>query len=123
MTDMYILGFDVYRMGNASGPRLSHVRHRDITTYMSGGKLWVMAENRGLSLGSLKKLRSLFGEGHCYKFTTGTIFPLGLRIYDDGGDHYFIVPDMDMPYDHFVDLLNRLAEKCEYAGRLEEILA
>ena len=47
---LYMLAEDLYRLGNASSPRLDNVRDRDVETYDRNGIMMVRSNGKGISL-------------------------------------------------------------------------
>ena len=116
-SDLYAVQWDVFRFGNASGPRLTHIRERDIRTFASAGRIWVRAGREGISLLTWKRIIDSPRDDHVYRIAQGTILPTGLHLIDDGGGHYLLAPQHDMPLDSFRELLERLSPECVLVGR------
>src|SRR5437764_15082267 len=92
---------DLYRRGNASGPRLRHVRiGKDIVTYQSGGTDWVSAGAGGVSTFSVQ------GPGkNWWLLPAGFDYPDGLLVVNDHGNHYNWEPKVDLLLADFLALL------------------
>ena len=92
---------DLYRRGNASGPRLTHVRiGKDIVTYPSGGTDWVRARSGGVSTFSVP------GPGrNWWLLPRGFDYPDELFVVNDHGNHYNWEPNVDLPLADFLRLL------------------
>jgi hypothetical protein len=89
---------DLYRLGNASSPRMDNVRvGKDIETYDRNGDTWVQARSGGVStfsspiggVGNLAKNQWKLDRGYSYD-------PL-LYVVNDHGNHYNWEPNRDMP--------------------------
>jgi hypothetical protein len=83
---------DLYRRGNASGPRLARVRvGKDVITYQHGGVEWVRAHSGGVSTFSVQ------GPGmHWWLLSAGADYPTEISVVNDHGDHYNWEPDMTL---------------------------
>jgi hypothetical protein len=92
---------DLYRRGNASGPRLTHVRiGKDIVAFPSGGTDWVSARSGGVSTFSVQ------GPGpNWWLLAAGFDHPDDLLVVNDHGDHYNWEPNVDLPLADYIRLL------------------
>lgn len=92
---------DLYRRGNASGPRLAHVRiGKDIVTYQSAGTDWVSATSGGVSTFSVQ------GPGkNWWLLPAGSDYPDDLLAVNDHGNHHNREPRVDLPLADFIRLL------------------
>jgi hypothetical protein len=92
---------NLYRRGNASGPRLTKVRiGKDIATYQRGGIEWIAARSGGVSTFSAR------GPGeNWWLLPRGSIYPADLHVVNDHGDHYNWEPNVDMPLSTLISLL------------------
>ena len=92
---------DLYRIGNASGPRLDHVRERDIVHVVRQGVTWVRAGTGGVSTfdtpGPLRGRWWVLSAGYDYG-------PL-LIVWNDHGSHWSWEPARDMPLTEYRTLL------------------
>lgn len=84
---------DLYRKGNASGPRLAHVRRgKDLVAFQKGGADWVSARSGGVSTFSTQ------GPGaNWWCLPAGSDYPDDLYVVNDHGNHYNWEPAVDMP--------------------------
>jgi len=72
----------LYRMGNATSPRLDRVCIKDIEMYEDAGRIWVAANSGGISTFSVQ------GSGkNWWKLDQNTEIPNELRVVNDYGDH------------------------------------
>ena len=92
---------DLYRRGNASGPRLAQVRNgKDIVAYLSQGVFWVAAHSGGVSTFSVQ------GPGkHWWLLPAGFDYPSELSVVNDHGEHYSWEPNVDLTLADFIALL------------------
>lgn len=92
---------DLYRRGNATGPRMAHVRlGRDIAAFHQGGDDWVAARSGGVSTFSVQ------GSGiNWWRLPAGFDYPDELWVVNDHGDHYNWEPSVDLPLTAFLALL------------------
>jgi hypothetical protein len=92
---------DLYRRGNASGPRMAHVRlGKDILTFQKNGDDWVAARSGGVSTFSVQ------GAGtNWWCLPAGFDYPDELYVVNDHGNHYNWEPRVDLPLADFVALL------------------
>jgi hypothetical protein len=95
---------DLFRRGNASGPRLARVRvGTDIATVQKNGEDWVVARSGGVSTFSAP------GRGaNWWRLPAGTDYPDELLVVNDHGNHYNWEPNVDLPLRAFVALLASL---------------
>lgn len=99
---------DLYRRGNASSPRMDHVRvGRDILTFAKDGVLWVTARSGGVS--TFTRLGVGF---HWWRIPRGYPYPETLMVVNDHGDHYAWEPRSDMPLTAYVALLATIHPHC-----------
>lgn len=107
--DLMVPDVDLFRVGNAGGPRLYHVRDRDVDTVEHNGTTRVIANGKGISLTTQKGLdASRFG-GHVYMLPAGTALPGGLKLNHDDAHHYSLCPTHPMPLSQFLELCRALA--------------
>lgn len=112
--DLYLAPEDLFRLGNATDPRLTNIRRpKDIDTIEVNGILVVVANGKGISLSTKARLESTPMSGWVWKIPKGTIVPSGLKLLNDRPGHYSICPVSNMPLDEFKGLLSRLAMKCQ----------
>jgi hypothetical protein len=92
---------DLYRRGNAAGPRMARVRiGKDIVIYQNQGVDWVRAHSGGVSTFSVQ------GPGrNWWLLPAGFDYPADLSVVNDHGDHYSWEPNIDLPLTDFMALL------------------
>ncbi len=101
---------DLYRGGNASGPRLDNVRiGKDVFPNDQGligpSYLGPQGEPPGISTFESPK-----GAKNWWKLPGGTELPSGLSLINDHGDHWTLGPAWDMTEQTFKDLLQLTAD-------------
>ena len=89
---------DLYRRGNAAGPRMAHVRlGKDIVTFQKSGDDWVAARSGGVSTFSAQ------GPGtNWWCLPAGFDYPDELCVINDHGNHYNWEPSVDLPLAEFL---------------------
>ena len=103
---------DLYRRGNASSPRLDHVRiGKDILAFERDGMVWVTAYSGGVSTFA----RPGFGL-HWWRIPRGCSYPDALLVRNDHGDHYVWEPHVDMPLTAYVTHLATVHALCIKVG-------
>ena len=121
-TYLYLLAEDLYRLGNATSPKLDHVRHQDVDTYEDNGILMVYANGKGISLFNLQELERRAGRlsGWVWQIPQGTLPPSGLALRPDPDSpgHFFLCPVSVMTMDRYRALLSELVLHCERTRRL-----
>lgn len=110
-TSFYIVPEDVFRLGNADHPRMSHVRPRDVDSTEVNGILVVVANNKGISVFDAEGITRTPMSGWIWKFFPGTQLPQGLKLVQDKPHHYCIAPITNMPMDKYKGLLEELGLK------------
>ena len=92
---------DLYRRGNASGPRMTRVRiGKDIVTYQKNGIEWVAARSGGVSTFSVQ------GPGkNWWLLPVGFDYPAEILVVNDHGNHYNWEPIVDLTLLDFLALL------------------
>lgn len=114
VVDLYLAPEDLYRLGNATDPRLTHIRRpKDIDTIEINGLLVVIANGKGISLATQERISKSPISGWVWKISKGTQMPIGLRLINDREGHYSVCPISNMPLDEFRGLLSKLAFKCQ----------
>ena len=89
---------DIYRGGNAAGPRLDNVRPQDFPEFSL--PLGMVGPPGGISsAGSVK------GSGAWWKFPAGSPVPEGICLVNDSGDHWLWQPVAVMPLSIYIQLL------------------
>ncbi len=114
LVDLFLAPEDLFRLGNATSPRLTHIRTpKDINTINMNGITVVVANGKGISLATKDRLNKSPVDGWVWKIAKGTQIPRGLKLLNDRPGHYSICPQSNMPLDEFVGLLSKLAMKCQ----------
>lgn len=114
VVDLYLAPEDLFRLGNATDPRLTHIRRpKDIDTVEMNGLLVVIANGKGISLATEERISKSPVSGWVWKISKGTQMPKGLRLINDRPGHYSICPVSNMTLDEFKGLLSKLALKCQ----------
>ncbi len=112
--DLFMAPEDLFRLGNATSPRLTHVRRpKDIDTTEVNGITVAIANGKGISLSTKGRLDKTPMSGWVWKIMRGTQMPIGLKLLNDRPGHYSICPISNMPLDEFIGLLSKLAMKCQ----------
>lgn len=118
--DLYFAPQDLYRLGNSSSPRLTHVRRpKDISTTEIDGITMVIANRKGVSLFTKEEIENNQMSGWVWKVVIGTRMPIGLKLVNDRPGHYMICPISNIPLEEFIDLLSKLALKCQKVYKKE----
>ena len=114
LVDLFLAPEDLFRLGNATSPRLTHVRRpKDIDTIEVNGITVVVANGKGVSLATKDRIDKTPVAGWVWKIAKGTQMPVGTKLINDGLGHYSICPQSNMPLDEFIGLLSNLAMKCQ----------
>ena len=102
---MGITPVDLYRAGNAAGPRMDHVRpNRDIVVVLQGGAAWVNPLCGGIS--TREKTYWVFR--WWWRIPRGTAFSDRLTVRNDHGDHWNWEPTQGMEFAEYLRLLAAL---------------
>jgi len=92
---------DLFRRGNANGPRLTHVRPgKDVVTYHKNGVDWVAARSGGVSTFSVQGLGR-----NWWHLSAGFDYPVEITVVNDHGNHHSWEPLNDMTLADFIALL------------------
>ncbi|MFT3870933.1 MAG: hypothetical protein QM715_20965 [Nibricoccus sp.] len=117
--EFYIIPEELYRIGNSSGPRLSHIRSSEIDTYDRNGVLMIRANNKGISLYDANGLKEAGLTGWAWKFAADTFVPMGLKVFNDAQGHFMMVPTLEMPLAKYKGLLEELALRAQKAFKVD----
>ena len=99
---MGITPVDLYRAGNAAGPRMDHVRpNHDIVVVQRNGGDWVDP----LCGGASTHERKPWPHGTWWKIPKGTPFTDLLTVRNDHGTHWSWEPAQSMEFSEYVRLL------------------
>lgn len=109
--EFYILPEELFRLGNASSPRLSNVRSRDVDTTVINGITVIIANGKGISVFDREGINQSPMNGWVWRFSPNTRPPEGLKMVNDKPHHYCISPSYNMPVDKFKGLLEEMALK------------
>ncbi len=119
---LYLFAEDLYRLGNATSPKLNHVRPRDVDTYEINGILMVRANGKGISLFNLSELqrRQSSLSGWIWKIPQRAVPPSGLALCPDPATagHFFLCPVSAITMDRYRALLSELVMHCERTTRI-----
>ncbi len=99
-------------MGNSTTHRLSSVRPTEVNTMMINGVMVIIANNKGVSLYSLDKIKQIGLTDYAWKFNKGATVPQELKIVSDKPEHYMLAPTVNMPVDKYKGLLEEMGIKC-----------
>ncbi len=112
--DLFLAPEDLYRLGNSTDPRLTHLRQpKDIDTVAINGIIVAVANGKGISLSTKSRMETTQMSGWVWKIGKGTPMPIGLRLINARPGHYSLCPVSNMPLDEFKGLLAKLALKCQ----------
>jgi hypothetical protein len=95
----------LYRMGNASSPRMDHVRSQDVEVYENNGELWVVERSGGISTFSVQGLGK-----NWWLLAVGTEVPTELFLINDYGNHWSWEPNCTMPIEDYKSALRRIGD-------------
>src|SRR6266705_3035576 len=95
---------DLYRRGNALGPRMTHVRvGKDVLTFLRNGVEFVQAHSGGVST------FAVHGPGrNWWRLPQGSDYPNEISVINDHADHYNWEPNTYLHLSDFVALLARV---------------
>jgi hypothetical protein len=116
---LYSFAEDLFRLGNATSPRLDHVRDVDVDIFERNGIPMVRVNGKGISLFNLEELNRRNSKGWVWKIPLGTQLPPGLAIRPDpeSPGHFFLCPISDMTMKTYKDLLSKLDRYSEKTGK------
>lgn len=118
--DLYFAPEDLYRLGNATGARLTNIRRpRDLDTMQMNGVTIAISNGKGISLFTKDRIEKTPMSGWVWRISRGTQLPFGLKLINDRHGHYSICPISNMPLDEFSGLLSKLALKCQKVFKKE----
>jgi hypothetical protein len=91
---LYLLDEDLYRLGNATSPKLHNARPDDVQTHDRNGILMVRATGEGVSLGTEEYLQQIKLKGWLWKIPTTTPMPSGPALHPDPrkSGHFLLCP-------------------------------
>ena len=114
---LYLAEEDLFRLGNATSPRLDNVRDKDVEFFTRNGIVCVRANGTGISLLTEEGTRGRKG-GWLWKIPARIPLPHGLLYNNNRPGHYFLCPALDMPLDEYRGLLAKLAINCERVQKI-----
>ncbi len=126
---LYMLDEDLYRLGNATSPKLHNVRADDVDTYDRNGIVMVRANGKGISLATEQRLKRIerTASGYVWRLPANLFMPQGLVLKGDlssinkpGGvpDHYLLCPAYDMIMSEYITMLYKLAAQLQRLRKL-----
>lgn len=118
-TEFYILPEELFRLGNASTPKLTHVRARDVDVTNINGITVVIANGKGISVYDRSGIDQSPMSGWVWKFPPNTRVPVGLKLVGDKPHHFCIAPAQNMPVDKYKGLLEEMALKASRVFKKE----
>jgi len=107
----YMCPEDVFRLGNATSPKIANVRPSDVDWTKINDIIVVIANGRGVSVFSENELKKRDMSGWVWQFNATTPMPPGLKLVSDYEGHYMICPATNMPMDKFKGLLEEVGVK------------
>jgi len=93
---------DLYRRGNAMGPRMDYVRPIDVTSFTRNGVEWVAARSGGISTFASSTPP---GRGRIWRLPAGVLYSDELWLDNDHGNHWSWEPAQDMELTRYRALL------------------
>jgi hypothetical protein len=118
--DFYIFPEDLFRAGNSTEPRLTHIRADDINLDDVNGVPTVRLNNKGVSVFSLSEIKSGSASGWAWKIKKGTQLPPSVKLHNDFPGHYMICPTKSMSLSQYKGILEEMALKAEKAFKVEK---
>ena len=118
--DFYIFPEDLFRAGNSTEPRLTHIREDDINLDDVNGIPTVRLNNKGVSIWSLADIKSGSASGWAWKIKKGTQLPQTVKLHNDRPGHYMICPTKAMSLFEYKAVLAEIALKAEKAFKVEK---
>lgn len=117
--EFYLVPEEIFRLGNANTPKLSHVRPRDVDTMQINGITVIIANGKGISVFDKEGINHSPMNGWVWRFPSNTQLPVGLRLVQDKPHHYCIAPNKNMPIDKYKGLLEEMALKASRVFKKE----
>ena len=87
-----ITSIDLYRRGNANGPRMDSVRPVDVVSFIRNGTEWVRGRSGGISTFASPTPP---GRGRIWHLPAGTPYSDELHLENDHDDHWSWEPAQD----------------------------
>jgi hypothetical protein len=107
----YLCPKHVFRLGNASTPKLSNIRPHDVDLTKVNDVVVVVANNAGVSVFNEQGLAERDMSGWVWQFNATTPMPQDLKLVHDRPGHYTNAPTVNMPLDKYKGLLEELRMK------------
>ncbi|GLQ31065.1 hypothetical protein [Litoribrevibacter albus] len=117
--EFYLIPEEIFRMGNASEPKLSNVRARDVNTMEVNGIRVIIANGKGVSVFDKVGINESPMNGWVWRFPPNCNLPAGLKFVQDKPHHYCIAPIQNMPVDKYKGLLEEMALKAQRVYKKE----
>lgn len=97
----------LYRQGNATSPRMDHVRaNKDIAIFEDSGVTWVLANlSDGRSPGGISTFTNPGIGKNWWKLDVGCALPIELKLLNDHGNHWLWQPSQIMTIDSYQSAL------------------
>ena len=99
---MGVTPVDLYRRGNATGPRMDNIRPVDVASFTQNGTEWVRGRSGGISTFATPTLP---GRGRIWRMPAGTSYSDELHLENDQDDHWSWEPALDMELTRYRALL------------------
>jgi len=107
--EFYIVPEDIFRLGNATGSRLSNVRLRDIKITKINGINVVIANGKGVCVFDKEGINLSPMSEWVWYISKNIPLPKGLKLVKDKKHHYCVAPTKNMPVDKYKGLLVEMA--------------
>lgn len=111
--EFFIVPEEVFRVGNATTPRLHMVRSSEVDVTEINRIKVIIANGRGVSLYTKEELAATTLTGWVWKFAARTPVPHGLKLVNDKPGHYCVAPIQNMPVDLYKGLLEQMGLKAQ----------
>lgn len=95
---------------------IDHIRPRDVDKFIEQGNEFVKANNKGLSILTLKGVINYNLEGWIWIIFPNTPIPSELMLIQDNENHFSLAPKRDMTWDKFKNALKLLKKIIAFHG-------
>jgi hypothetical protein len=102
---MGITPVDLYRRGNATSPRIDHIRSIDVGRFTLSGVEWVVGRSGGISTFASSPSP---GRGKIWRLPAGVPYSDELVLINDHGNHWSWEPAQNMELTRYRELLAAL---------------